>query len=106
MMKRFVRKRAIAKALGANNVTPVGTADVHGPLGMLHIREEISRRLRSTGGRPTDPSWETRKLIPFKRETWDALTKQAESLGVKGRPVSPGQLAAIMLEDALNAHHR
>ena len=103
-MKKFTRKNAIKKALGANRVTHVGKAA--GPLGTLRMGEEISRRLRSTGGRPTDPSWETKRQIPFKKETWEALSKQAESLSAEGARVSPGQLAAMMLEDAVKANHK
>lgn len=69
---------------------------------LLQLRAEVATRLRSSGGRPTDPSWTVQRLVPFGEDRWKQLEKLAKNLSFGGRNVSPGQLAAILLERALN----
>jgi hypothetical protein len=94
-------KSRIAKALGASRVVEVGQNSVGGPLDLLALREEFNRRLRSTGGRPTDPAWTVTRLVPFREDSWTRLQDLASEIGVSGRRVGPAQVAALLIESSL-----
>ena len=93
----------IAEALGADRVVALERLPSGGPLDLLELRAEVGRRLRSTGGRPTDPDWNVRRLVPFRREGWNDLERLAERFGREGQHVSPGQLAAVLIERGLES---
>lgn len=92
----------VAEALGAGRVVALPGGPSGGPLDLLQLRAEVARRLRSTGGRPTDPSWNVQRLVPFRDARWQELTELARQLSTDERKVSPGQLAAILIERALS----
>ena len=94
----------IADALGASRVEDVD-ANAQGPLGLMQLRAQMRRRLRSTGGRPSDPSWTMRRVVPFNPDRWSALEALSERLSSEGRTVSPGQLAAMLIEHGLEELH-
>ncbi len=93
---------SLGQALGANRVIPLPGLPSGGPLDLLQLRAEVATRLQSSGGRPTDPSWTVQRLVPFGEDRWKQLEKLAENLSHGGRHVSPGQLAAILIERTLN----
>ncbi|MGQ0737388.1 MAG: hypothetical protein ACT4QD_27550 [Acidobacteriota bacterium] len=62
----------------------------------------MKNRLVSRGGRPADPSPTVRRLVPFKKQVWRRLQTQAQHLSGLGKPVSPGQLAAMLLERSVD----
>lgn len=94
-------KTQLAKALGASRVIEVGQKKIGGPLDMLALRDEFNSRLRSSGGRPTDPSWKVSRQVPFKEESWSRLQDIAGEIGASGRRVGPAQVAALLLEKSL-----
>ena len=94
-------KVRIAEALGASKVVEVGTKKIGGPLDLLALREEFGRRLRSTGGRPTDPEWTVTRQVPFKDDSWSRLQGLANDVGATGRRVGPAQVAALLIESSL-----
>lgn len=96
----------IAKALGAGRVVSLETLPSQGPLDLLELRAEVQRRLRSTGGRPTDPDWDIRRLVPFRREGWQELEHYARQCEREGQRVSPSQLAAFLIERGLQSLKR
>ena len=87
----------IGKALGATRQLTLKTKAA-GPLHLLQLREEIDARLSSRGGRPSDPEWDLRRVIPLKKSSWDFLRETSEKLRV-----NPGQLAAILLERGIDS---
>ena len=91
----------VANALGASQHIPLVRRGAQGPLGLLQLRTELSQRLRSGGGRPTDPDWTIRRIVPFKPAGWAELERFAERLTAVGRTVSPAQLAAFLIERGL-----
>lgn len=99
------RERRITEALGASVVIPLGRRSL-GPLGMLAIASMLTDRLVSSGGRPTDPSWTVRRLVPFRAETWNRLTAEASRLSTPSRRLTPAQLAAILIERHLGAEQK
>jgi hypothetical protein len=52
-------------------------------------------------GRPTDASWVRHPKVPMSEATRRRLTQLAEQVSTDGRKVSPMQIAAQILEDAL-----
>lgn len=90
----------IASALGASRRIPVHT-DAQGPLGLVQLRSELAQRLQSDGGRPTDPEWTIRRIVPFRPAGWAELQEFAARLTAQGRSVSPAQLAALLIERGL-----
>lgn len=80
------------KTLGATRQFSLRTK-ISGPLNLLQLREEIDFRLRSRGGRRSDPEWKLRRSIPFKEASWNFLREKSKEVGA-----DPGQLAAILLE--------
>lgn len=94
-------KAKLAEALGASRVVEVGQRSVGGPLDLLSLRQEFNERLRSSGGRPTDPSWKLSRQVPFKEESWSRLQEIATEVGASGRSVGPAQVAALLVENSL-----
>lgn len=92
----------IRKALGANQPVPVRTQP-HGPFGVLQLQAELAERLQTGGGagRPSDPSWTIRRLVGFRPDTWRTLTEIAARLSTPRRRISPGQVAASLIEDSV-----
>ena len=93
----------VATALGASRRAPLSGRSAQGPLGLLGLRAEVEQRIRSSGGRPTDPMWTVRRVVPFRRDGWTELESFAARLTASGRSVSPAQLAAILIERGLAA---
>ena len=93
----------IARALGAGRVVPLKRLPSQGPLDLLELKTEVQRRLRSTGGRPTDPDWDIRRLVPFHRDDWRGLERLAKLCERGGQRVSPSQLAALLIERGLDS---
>ena len=92
--------RDFAGDLGASRTFPVA-ARPHGPLGVAALLNEIRYRLVSEGGRPADPAPTLRRLVPLKKQVWKRLQAQAKHLSRWGKPISPGQLAAMLLEKSV-----
>lgn len=99
--KQEAFEERVAKALGAERSIPLDGLPSQGPLDLLQLRAELERRLRSSGGRPTDPAWSVRRLIPFKEEGWRELEQLAARCRLGGQSVSPSQLAALLIERGL-----
>ena len=90
----------IGDALGASRSFKVAT-EPHGPFGVAALARELQDRLVSTGGRPSDTAPTIRRLVTIRKVVWQDLQRRAARLSASGRSVSPGQLAAILLEKGL-----
>ena len=98
--------KKVAAALGSRRVERVPAA-TQGPLDLVHLRAFVQDRLKSSGGRPTDPDWTLSRQIPFQPERWQELTELAERLSrEQDKSVSPGQLAAFFVEEGLSRMKR
>jgi hypothetical protein len=95
------QKDQIAGALGAARVVDLGQGKLRSPLDMLALRREFDSRLRSSGGRPTDPEWTVSRQVPFKDESWSRLKELADEVGLRGSKVGPAQVAALLIESSL-----
>lgn len=98
-MKRQLTRKEVLRyksALGAQFTERLGRSSAQGPLGLPQLSAEVSRRLRSRGGRPTMSGWELKRPVPFSRETWRRLEEIGRDIGL-----SPAQFAALIVEKAL-----
>jgi hypothetical protein len=68
------------------------------PAAMLALQRSLQGRFVSSGGRPADPAPTIRRLVTVRKDVWRQLQKYAALLSKVGDRVSPGQLAAILLE--------
>lgn len=94
-------RERIAGLLGASRSVPLEGLPSQGPLDLLTLRRVVHERLQSSGGRPTDPSWSITRSIRFHPDRWKDLEILADALSETDRKVSPGQVASILLEEAV-----
>src|ERR1700676_4611827 len=97
-------REKLAALLGARIVGEV--PDVGGgAFGMARLAHILHERLTPSQGerpgRPTDAGWQVRPKVPMSRATQRKLKRLAASMSQDGRKVSPMQLAAHLLEDAV-----
>jgi hypothetical protein len=97
----------IAAGLGAKVIAKVphtgggafGAARLARIVAAIQARLEPGQGLRP--GRPTDASWVRHPKVPMSEATRQRLNRLAEQTSIGGRKVSPMQIAAQILEDAL-----
>lgn len=97
----------IADILGARIVgqVPDTGGGAFGAARLARIVEHLQSRLVPgqglRAGRPTVASWERHPKVPMSRATEQRLIRLAERASTGRRKVSPMQIAAQILEDAL-----
>ena len=98
----------ITAGLGArwwpNCLIPAGVTTVprgRAIVAAIQARLEPGQGLRP--GRPTDASWVQHPKVPMSDATRQRLTRLAEQSSTAGRKVSPMQIAAQILDDALSS---
>jgi hypothetical protein len=100
-MKTKLDMNRIARGLRAERRGQVSAKG--GYFGALQLLTDIQDRFRvpSGGGRPTDPRWTERRLVPLASETLDRLEKLTAGIREEGSvSLEPMQLAALLLEKA------
>mgnify|MGYP000884215559 CR=1 FL=1 len=90
------------QALGAASVVDVPEESLARPAVLARLARSAAERLRSSGGRPTDPDWTLVRQVPFSQENWGRLGSLAHEISEHGRRVAPAQLAAMLVEDGLD----
>jgi hypothetical protein len=100
-MKRRLDMDKIARGLGAERRGKVSAKG--GYFGAMQVLADVEATFRvpAGGGRPTDPRWTERRLVPLAPQTLERLeeiTSKARKHG--GVNVEPMQLAALLLERA------
>ena len=92
----------IAKGLRAERRGKIAVSG--GQFGAMQLVAEVQARFRvpTGGGRATDPSWKTRRLVPLKEQTLKRLERLAQEIGEKRHMhIEPMQVAAMLLERTL-----
>jgi hypothetical protein len=98
-MKTQLNMDKIAKGLGAERHGKV--AATGGYFGAMQLLADIEARFRvpSGGGRPTDPAWTERRLLPLAPRTLKKLEEIAAKVREHGGAnLEPMQLAALLIE--------
>jgi hypothetical protein len=99
----------IASQLGAKVVAQVPEVGggAFGAARLARIIEQLRSRLvpgqGRRAGRPTDAGWVRHPKVPMSEATERRLARLAEKASTSDRKISPMQLAAQILEDALAA---
>jgi hypothetical protein len=97
----------IARQLGADIVAgvPDTGGGAFGAARLARIIEQLRSRLvpgqGRRAGRPTDARWVRHPKVPMSEATERRLIRLAAEASASGRKISPMQLAAQILEDAL-----
>ena len=97
----------IADRLGAKVIAQVPEVGggAFGAARLARIVEQLRSRLvpgqGRRAGRPTEAKWVRRPKVPMSVATEQRLVRLAEEASTSGRKISPMQLAAQLLEDAL-----
>ena len=99
--KRRVNVADLAAALGASDVSSAPAAG-GSPVSWFAAREEVAKRLRSTGGRPGLPDAEPRK-VTLTDEEWDMAKQLAGNMAEPGFRPSVGQVAGVLLGQAIRS---
>src|SRR5688572_30129769 len=98
-MGRGLNMDKIAKGLGARRRGKVSAKG--GYFGAMQLLADIESRFRvpSGGGRPTDPNWTERRLVPLAPRTLVRLEELAARIRDHHHVViEPMQLAGLLLE--------
>jgi hypothetical protein len=98
--RRRVNPEEIEKGLGAEHVgllLPAGS-----PLSAYVLRQELFRRLRSTGGRPGLDGTDMKPKIPMQRSQWEQLRRLAERVKTDDVHPTPAQLASVLLDAGID----
>ena len=98
-MKAQLDMYKIAKGLGADRRVRVAPAG--GNLGVMDLLADIEARFRvpTHGGRPTDPAWTERRLVPIAPRTMKRLAEIAAKVReYGGAKLGPMQLATLLIE--------
>ena len=97
-MKTELDMDKIARGLGAERRAKVAAGG--GYFGAMQLLADIEARFRvpSGGGRPTDPSWTERRLLPLAPKTLKRLEEISAKVREHGMNVEPMQLAALLIE--------
>ena len=97
-MKTQLDMDKIAKGLGAERRGKVAAGG--GYFGAMQVLADIEARFRvpSGGGRPTDPAWTERRLLPLAPKTLKRLEEISAKVREHGMSVEPMQLAALLIE--------
>ena len=90
----------VAQALGAEKVPGVVVAQ--SPDTLAAVRQELLRRLSSSGGRPSLEGTSRRPKIPLDDEDWKRLRQIAEALRDDEVRPTAGQVASVLLHRALS----
>jgi hypothetical protein len=100
-------REKIAATLGAKVVVrvPHTGGGAFGAARLARIVADIQARLQPgqgiRPGRPTDANWTQHPKVPMSEATRQRLARLAEQSSAGGRKVSPMQIAAQLLEEAL-----
>ena len=91
----------IAKALGAKP-TGASVGKPKGPITLFAVRQELYRRLHSTGGRPGLTDADKVSKIPMTDEQWKRVEELAVAIAGPGFSPSAGQVANVLVAWALD----
>ncbi len=98
--RRRLTAEEIESGLGAERVAIIPSGG--SPMSAYALRQELFRRLRSTGGRPGLDGIDMKPKVPMRRLRWKKLERLAKQVENDGFRPSPAQLASIILDAGID----
>ncbi len=98
--RRRIAVEEVEKGLGAERVASVPPGG--SPMSAYVLRQELFRRLRSTGGRPGLDGADMKPKIPVRRSKWKKLVLLAKQVESDGFHPTPAQLASVILDAGID----
>lgn len=92
----------VQEELGGEAV-PAALTEALAPVTLFAVREELVKRLQSSGGRPALAGTTRRAKVPLSDEEWSQLEELAATLAAPGFAPSAGQVASVLLTLSLHA---
>ena len=100
--RRRITAEEIETGLGADLVARVPASG--SPTSAYAVRQELFRRLRSTGGRPGLDGTDMKPKIPMRRSQWEKLSAMARRVATEDFHPTPAQLASVLLDAAIDRY--
>jgi hypothetical protein len=98
----YVEASSLEAPLGARFASE--SVELRGsPPSLLGVRQELARRLQSSGGRPALDDATRRQKIPLSDQDWERLEALAERASTGDLKPTPAQLASVLIRQALDA---
>ena len=91
-----VEAARVQEALGAES-SAERLAEALAPITLFVLREELIKRLQSSGGRPALAGVTRRAKVPLNDEEWLQLEELAAAVSSPGFAPSAGQVASVLL---------
>src|SRR5580700_11117617 len=92
--RRRITPAEIEKGLGAERAGAVPSGG--SPISAYAVRQQLFRRLRSTGGRPALADADVKPKIPMRQSQWKKLAELARRVESDGFHPTPAQLASVI----------
>ena len=94
---------AVADVMTALGGRPLGikSGDDKAPVALLTIRDALTQRLRTRGGRPALGGPAPRQRVQVSAEDWQAIVDIASHVAVGRHKASPAQVASVLIHLAL-----
>lgn len=96
-----ISMEAFASALGAERVESINNKT--SPISLMALRQELSEKLHSSGGRPSLEDSTKRQKIPMSDADWKELEIVAKELKKSGVNASAGQVASMIISQSLRS---
>jgi len=96
-----IDKTTVAKALGVEDLSETDAELRGSPPSLFALRQELCERFRSTGGHRSLEGATRHQNISLSDEDWERLQKLAELSQSEGVYPTPGQVAGVLLHQAL-----
>jgi hypothetical protein len=97
-----VEPARVQEALGAD-ASAERLEEALAPVTLFALREELVKRLQSSGGRPALAGATRRAKIPLNDEEWLQLEELAAAVSSPGFAPSAGQVASVLLTLSLHS---
>jgi hypothetical protein len=95
----MLNEEQIRQALHASRVVPVPLANPHGPLGLEHLAQTVSRLVQ-----PGPTAERVQRPIALPLATWEKLDQLARAASPEDAPpLTASTLAAALLEQAVGS---
>ena len=103
MPKTKMTRAVVARALGAKRRGGISIPFYYAPGFFLRVREHLKERLTSSGGRPTVSDWRVVRKTRYSEKTWRELERLSVNWSRGGTAISPAQVAARIVEEAVGS---